>query len=54
MPVNNDKTNENTYHETDVSVKKTPMIPIAIGLVIALIVGIVGYMYFFPAGVPAN
>ena len=50
MPVEN----ENTAHKTDVPVKKTPMIPIAIVLLIALIVGIAGYMYFFPAGVPTE
>lgn len=48
------KTNENTIHKTDVSAKKTPMIPIAIALVIALVVAIIGYMYFFPEGIPTN
>lgn len=46
--------NDNTAHKTDVPVKKTPMIPIVVVLLIALVVGVMSYMYFFPAGVPTE
>lgn len=42
MPINN-----NPNPNQDVSPQRTTMIPIVIGLVIALAIGVIGYTYFF-------
>ena len=42
MPINN-----NPNHNQDVSPQRTTMIPIVIGLIIALAIGVIGYTYFF-------
>ena len=42
MPMNN-----NHNPNQDVSPQRTTMIPIVIGLVIALAIGVIGYTYFF-------
>ncbi|MBY0498148.1 MAG: hypothetical protein K2P74_00830 [Nitrosomonas sp.] len=36
----------NPTRNQDVPPQRTPMIPIAIGLIIALIIGVIGYSYF--------
>ena len=36
----------NPTRNQDVSPQRTPMIPIAMGLIIALIIGVIGYSYF--------
>ena len=44
MPMND---NLNPNRNQDVAPQRTTMIPIVIGLVIALAIGIIGYTYFF-------
>lgn len=46
MPIHNNP-NTNPNPNQDVSPQRTTMIPIVIGLIIALVIGVIGYTYFF-------
>jgi len=50
MPDNNNHPTPNQ----DVSPQRTTMIPIAIALIIALVIGVIGYGYFFSGEIPTN
>lgn len=50
MPDNNNNPTPNQ----DVSPQRTTMIPIVIALVIALAIGVIGYVYFFSGDIPTN
>jgi len=46
MPIHNNP-NTNPNPNQDVSPQRTTMIPIVIGLIIALVIGVIGYTFFF-------
>ncbi len=48
-----DKNNNHTTNQ-DISPQRTTMIPIAIALVVALVLGVIGYVYFFSGDIPTN
>ncbi len=57
MPMNNNPTpnnNKNSTPSQDVSPQRTTLVPIAIALVIALVIGVIGYTYFFSGDIPTN